>query len=420
MTHRHSPSKPRPPRPGKGTIASVSRWGRALLGCLAFAAPGGAGAETLARSYPAIAGLVRIRSLDVVSAGAQLHALIAGSFAQRGDAVAYVRSRDDGRAWTSPVFLDRAGDPPPLARRGNDARLAVKGRQMVAVWQAQGQTPGTGPLRLAISDDAGEHWRPGANPAVGDSQRNQSYPALAFDAAGALHLVWLDDREQNGDTQGLRYARSLDGGRHWQRERTLDPAVCTCCWNRLAPLPDGAIAVLYRDSDPRDMRLALRRGGRWRDVGAVGAFGWQFPGCPHGGGGLAVAAEGAGAILHSLVWTGRDSAPGLFYLRSDDWGEHWSAPARLAGEDGRDGDIAAASVLHLASVFVRKTPTGSPLYAIQSRDGGRRWSDPIPLTPAETAADHPRILATPTGYRVFWTEARPDGGKVWAIAALSR
>jgi hypothetical protein len=301
---------------------------------------------------------------------------------------------------------------------GNEAQIAAAGRKILAVWRRGGELPEFGPLVVAASSDGGASWVRGDNPAPGDLTQNQSYADLVADRAGNFHAVWLDDREENGNTQGLRYARSTDGGRHWQGMATLDAAVCTCCWNRIAALPDRSIAVLYRDDDPHDMRLlrGVDYGRSWRNLGAVGAFDWRFNGCPHCGGGIA-AGHGRGGLLHGVVWSGKEGAEGLYYLRSDDRGGHWSKPLRIGDGRSRESDIAVLPDGRVGVVFAGPSGNGEGVQLMQSVDAGFSWSPPELLG---TAADHPRILATPNGFRVFWTEKRASGGRVWAMRLIDQ
>lgn len=407
---------PRPSAPRRRPAHLFAALALATLGL----APARAAASPVA--YPVIEGLSKVRSFDVVAEGGKLHALLGGMFAQRGgDAVAYAASADGGKTWSKPVFVSAEGESGLLSRRGNDAQLAVRGPKMLAVWQSKGELPGTGPLRVALSRDGGKTWQAGGNPAAGDDTRNQSHPALAFDGAGTAHLAWLDDREENGNTQGLRYARSTDGGQRWLPEATLDPEVCTCCWNRLTVLPDASVAVLYRDSEPHDMRLTLLkpRAGQWQDAGAVGQFGWHFVGCPHCGGGLAAVKDRRRLSLHSVVWTGQDPAPGLYYLNSGDRGRTWSKPLAVGDAASKEADIAALSARRSVLAYTRTSENGAAVYLRRSGDRGQHWSAPTELTAPGVDADHPHIIATSAGIRVFWTEARPGGGKAWAMAAPS-
>jgi hypothetical protein len=390
--------------------------GIALLGCLTGVSADTAVGEPV---VVAVSGLEGTRSLDLVVERGVIHGLLAGRFGEH-DRVAYLHSADGGKTWSEPAFLNEEDEAPVISRRGNDARLAVHGRRVVAVWQERGELPGTGPLAVAASADGGRTWRRGRNPAVGDSMNNQSYPALAAGEDGRFHLVWLDDREENGNTQGLRYATSADG-LYWTGQTTLDPAVCTCCWTRISALPDRSVAVLYRDADPHDMRL-LRgplNNGRWLDLGSVGVGGWHFKGCPHCGGGLVAAGADGKTVLHGVAWTGKESSPGLFYSRSTDLGKHWEPPFFLGDGQSRESDIAVRSGSDLAVVFSRAGADGAAVYFVRSGDGGDHWSDPVALTPPDAGADHPRIVATPRGFSVFWTMSRPGGGKILAMAIPS-
>jgi hypothetical protein len=201
----------------------------------------------------------------------------------------------------------------------------------------------------------------------------------------------------------------------------VDPEVCTCCWNRLLALPDQSLALLYRDSEPHDMRLSrLPSGGTaWRDQGPVGISGWHFSGCPHCGGGLAATGRAGKAVLHGLTWTGKDNTAGLYYSRSGDYGRHWSSPFFLGDSRHKESDIAARASGEVAIVYTHATSLGSPLYWLHSRDQGRHWSKPSALTAPDAKADHPRVIATDKGFRAFWTESREGGGKSWTMAVPS-
>lgn len=363
--------------------------------------------------------LASVSSLDVYADRNALHVLLAGKSRQTGRPIAlYLRSKDGGRHWSEPRQANRDERPAVDARPGNDAQIAAAGNTLLAAWQERGAQPGSGPIAVAYSEDGGLNWQAGGNPAGGDATQNQSHLDLLADAKGQFHIIWLDDREENGNAQGLRHAYSTDNGRHWQAEATLDSQVCTCCWNRLAALPDGELAVLYRDQAPHDMALARRDAGAWQRVGPVGAFHWQFYGCPHCGGGMATGGHDGKTALHAVVWTGAPDAGGLYYLQSHDRGVAWSEPLRIGDVRARAADVAALSEAHLAVAYAQSGPDGSRIDWIQSRNGGISWSAPATLAPAAAMADSPRILATPFGFRAFWTESNGAGGKRWRIGLL--
>lgn len=108
--------------------------------------------------------------------------------------------------------------------------------------------------------------------------------------------------------------------------------------------------------------------------------------------------------LHSVVWSGKDDAAGLFYLKSADLGEHWSVPVRIGDGRSRESDIAILRNGQIGVVFVAPAGDGEGLQFISSTDQGNSWSPPKQLSAPGSNADHPRILSIPTGFRVFWTE----------------
>ena len=56
-----------------------------------------------------------------------------------------------------------------------------------------------------------------------EPERIHDHPVLATDDRGTLHAVWADRRMQDPDTD-IRYARSVDGGRHFSASLALDGA----------------------------------------------------------------------------------------------------------------------------------------------------------------------------------------------------
>ena len=364
-------------------------------------------------------GLSDFRSIDLMDAENRLYALVVAKENPDGPLNAYfVTSADHGATWDHPVRINAPGLA-ISAHRGNDAQLAVAGRHLAAVWQHRGETPGSAPMSLAYSSDGGRQWHAATPPKFDDPTETQSHFDLIGDKHGRFHMVWLDDREERGNTQGLRHAVSNDSGHHWIEQSAIDDAVCTCCWLRLNALANGNISVLYRDDEPHDMRLAVHSGSdkAWTQQSAVGHFDWQFAGCPHCGGGLTEVQERGRSVLHGVVWTGVETAAGIHYLQSRDAGLSWPTSQRLTDGQSREPDIAALKDGTLGIVYVAPGPDGNQVNFIGSRDRGKHWTKPKPISDSTRAADHPRILATSRGFRVFWTERQDRGPYVLAMAA---
>jgi hypothetical protein len=291
-----------------------------------------------------------------------------------------------------------------VAHRGMDVQVAGSGRRVIAVWQ----TPGvgffrSGPMAVAVSEDGGRTWRAGSNPADDRSTKGQGFIDIAADAKGHFHVVWLDARS---GVQGLRYARSTDGGMTWSKNQTLDAETCECCWNTITTAPGGTVAVLYRDKDPRDMAsVHSTDGGRtWTKPTRVGVFDWNINACPHVGGGLAWVPRGNSRQVHATVWTGTAASQGIYYLTSLDGGASWDEPKRLGDSGAWHPDVAVGDGDAVAAVWDAHTESGLAIFTAASRDGGKTWSELRRLSKEGASASHPRIVWTPRGFRAFWTE----------------
>ncbi|MGD9952229.1 MAG: hypothetical protein AB7S87_06585 [Burkholderiales bacterium] len=342
--------------------------------------------------HAAPAGVI---SLDVYADGGAVHVLT-GEARDGRVALHYLRTAD-GVAWTGPVEV-RAGPAPRHLRRGDDAQLAARGDRLYALWGIEGTGyMGSGPFAAAASDDGGQTWAPAGSPSDSRLTTGHGFADLLFDGED-LHAVWLDSRDR---AQGLRHARSRDGGASWLANATVARGTCECCWNALYRDNDG-VHALFRGKGPRDMEFATFAGDAWRRRGRVGAFGWEFKGCPEAGGRLA----GSGGAKHALVWTGAPERIGLYRLSAR--GGKWSEPQRLGEEDAQHADL-AASARALLAVW---DSAGEIQYA-QSRDDGESWSRPRRL--AARSATHPRVAALPAGFLVLWTERAAAG---WAMRHL--
>jgi len=372
----------------------------ALLWLLAAASSAGAHPAGQQHERPPLRGT---HSLDVYADGDVLHLLV-GEYPSPAKApqLRYRRSTDGGETWSAPFRVDSGIRPYQLIHRGNDAQIAARGKQVVAVWHTPGTGyAGSGPLASAFSADGGVSWRPGPNPADDGGTGGHGFIDIAADAE-SFHLAWLDSR--GGDRVGLYYARSMDGGKSWGRNAELARQTCECCWNTVLPEPKGRLHVMYRGFDPRDMMLATSpdRGATWRQQGAVGRFDWKVKACPHTGGALVA---GAGGTLHALAWTGREGAAGLYAMASDDGGASWKRNYRIGGGAAQRGDL-AASGRRLAAVWDEHADGGTGIYSAVSVDGGASWSKPARLSAAGLHATHPRVVVAGNGFLALWTEQR--------------
>jgi Neuraminidase (sialidase) len=394
-----------------------------LLACgPVFAAEGTASHKDLAKV------LLGVVSLDVYAESpSKLHLLIGERMAAgRPPQLSYFHSDDGGETWTDSVIVGGELTPDPI-KRGNDAQIVASGDRLYAVWTTGAATKmGRGPLAASHSGDGGKTWTPAKSPSDASGVIDHAFNDLAADDSGNFHAVWLDARPSAATltspdmpTKGLRYARSADGGVTWAKNQTLDAQCCECCWNYLLVQPGGRVNVLYRDKDPRDMALLRSNdaGHTWDAPVTVGAFDWNFTGCPHVGG--ALAAGGADKQnLSAVVWTAKGgSAFGVFALSSKDAGKTWGSPTQLGGPQASRPDIAAAGdrVIAVWDEFLEGADAaGNAAFAATSTDAGKTWSSPQMVSDPKVSISHPRIVTVGNGFRVFWTEQSSGKPVRWA------
>jgi hypothetical protein len=363
-------------------------------------------------SVPAL-NLQEVISFDVVVEHGIIHTLVAGTEPKKQQTVLrYLYSEDGGESWSDAV--DVAGNTHSIAVRGNDVQIAAFENNLVALWQTKGELPGMGAMVSYYSHDGGNTWQAGSNPAA-DNQGDQAHLDVIADNQGMFHVVWLADPEENG-YQSLRYARSVDGGERWQTSLKLDDSTCSCCWNTLALSPANELNVLYRDMEPRDMALmqSADNGVTWKRTSTVGVFNWQFDGCPHIGGGLAVGEDNK---LYSSVWTGLEAKSGLYTLHSRDNGKTWSHPQAI-GNLASHSDIAVNNQ-QVTIIWDEREADGSSIFYAQSNNEGVSWTTPKRLSNKGIMATHPRIVATEEGFLAMWTEKHNKQPSQWMVKMLN-
>ncbi len=346
-----------------------------------------------------------VASVDAKYVDGQLHLLL-GKKIQGKDSLWYQSSSDQGKTWSQAVNITQGHDIKARFHRGNDARIAVQGDNIVVVWMSkkEGTPHNSGPMVVMVSHDAGHNWQAIESPA---DWLDGSHGFFAMDANDkAISLAWLDSRKDagKGAAQGLQYATSLDGGKSWSKNQTLDDRSCACCWNT-AYFNGDDFYVLYRDKDPSDMALGkVDSQQQWQRLSTVGQFNWDFQGCPHIGGSLVF--DNENKLFHATVGTGHDKYSGAFYLNSTDLGESWSKPVQLGDETAVHSDLAVAVNGDLIATWDHITENGFQVVYARSDDQGKTWQAPMKISANGVRASHPRVFAMDDKFLIVWTEGQ--------------
>jgi len=366
--------------------------------------------------------LKTVHTLDVYSESNTLHALFSGTDSISNDlSLKYIHSLDYGKTWISPITVNLGLAAVKKSKRGNDFQLAASGNTVMAIWQTKGGEPWTGKIAVALSQDFGQSWQQITSPVSEQYARiDQGYFDLTVDSQGHFHFVWLDDREEAGNTQGLRYARFNNKANTWDQHKDLELTACTCCWASITIDTNDNIHVLYRDDNPRDMRLisSMDGGQSWQNSKTAGSFDWKFIGCPHQGGGLTSTQKDHKTVLHAAIWNGKNSNKGIYYSQSELNKDKIAVLQSIGDNFSASGDIAALDNEHLRIIYTAGDFESKSIMTRASNDGGLSWSDELKLTGEGAEPSHPRIIATPQGFRFFWTEWQKNGDALAIISEL--
>jgi hypothetical protein len=128
------------------------------------------------------------------------------------------RSQDGGASFGPRVRVDDSGAAPVDQRRPALA-LDAAGNPVVAWEDRRG---GDWDIYVARSLDGGASFGPGVPvDHTGAGTADQTEPALRFDGAGRLHVVWQDGRSGDLDVYA---SRSLDGGQSFRQNVRVDDA----------------------------------------------------------------------------------------------------------------------------------------------------------------------------------------------------
>ncbi len=329
----------------------------------------------------------------------------------------YLNINTDGRrTWRAARVLDTGrdtiaaeGEARPKIAFGPNGWVVIAYTQPLAL-------PYTGEIRAIRSADGGRTWH-GPFTVHHDRQViTHRFQSLAFDATGALHVLWIDKRDAEAARRAAptpaaaktAYAGaavyrtvSLDGGATFGADQLVAHNSCECCRIALAPTPEGGLAALWRhvyDGNVRDhafARIAPR--GESATAAIRASFdGWKIDACPHHGPGLARAAGGG----YHAVWFGdRDGVAAARYARlaADGTPGH----ARELPDPGAEHATLATVGETLAIAWRSFDGNVNRLRVLRSIDAGRTF-EMREVAQSAGDNDHPLLLTQGTTLLALW------------------
>ncbi|MGE0866478.1 MAG: sialidase family protein [Vicinamibacterales bacterium] len=364
----------------------------------------------------------------VASHGSFVAAAWGASAAGKADVYLAV-SRDGGQTFGQPVRVNAAAGEARVS--GEIApRVAVVPRagspdpEVVVLWNAKDTTTH---IKVARSRDGGRTFAAALPLQSPGTPGDRGWQALAVDARGTAHALWLDHRgmaaggakpmDHKGEHDGVAMAQrsglyySTDTG-GISRERELFKGVCYCCKTAFAAGRDGSLYAAWRhvfEGNFRDMGFTSSKDGgkTFSPLVRVHQDGWSINGCPDDGPAMAVDARGAVHLVWPTVSGGTEGA--LHYAISRD-GRSFGAPVRvptLGGPKPSHPQIAidGAGRVVIAWDEVRNGVRNAALTRV--RPGNGPVFEAARTLDAGTSA-YPVMTAVPNGLLVAWTAGSPN------------
>ncbi len=252
-------------------------------------------------------------------------------------------------------------------------------------------------MYMRRSDDGGATWS--AKDTVTNDEHIYEYTSIAVDG-DVLHLVAAYKEILMTYSSDIYYLRSTDRGRSWQEGVKISDAA------ERASLPcvrvsDGIVHVAWFDNDPSSRQLYYARstdgGDSWSAERQL-TDAITFHAMP------SLAADGL--YLHIAYQVYVDGKWQIRLLSSEDYGESWSDASLVVGEEGGSAVypalVYADSRLHMTWVDTR-SGNYDACYA-QSLDRGAHWSAVEVLGSDPGNATRPVIAVNGDAVHVMWLE----------------
>ena len=327
-----------------------------------------------------------------------------------GGKVSVARSTDNGRSFgpavavnATPLDLDWGPDARPKIAVDRDGRIFVA----FAVFQDKAFN---GEVFYSRSTDGGRSFetpRP-----VTANRESQRFEEMALDSDGALFMAWLDKRnraptKQRGEKYvgaALAFTWSDDHGASVGDTVIAADNTCECCRLGIAFAGKGRPVVAFRNVFGGTVRdhavITFADVHTPGPVQRVSVDDWKTDVCPHQGPSLAITPAGT---YHVTWFTNGNVRKGLFYARSSDGGRTFSEPVPI-GQRARSPSRPYVAAVGDALWLVWKEFDGeaTTVSAVVSHDDGGTWSAPKIVAQTDDASDHPLVAVNGKDAYLSW------------------
>jgi len=319
-----------------------------------------------------------------------------------GFEIYYKRSADSGTTWSPIKRLTWTSEESCCPAIASDSSNAIH-----VVWYDR--TPGQAEIYYKRSTDGGTSW--GAAKRLTWTSGESLIPAISIGLSNTLHVVWYDDTPGNTE---IYYRRSVDGGATWSEAKRLTWNLGASYQPALAIDSGDAIHVAWSAPEPGNMEIYYKRSTDGSTSWSVAKrLTWTS------GGSYFVAMTIDPADNIHVAWN--DTTPGnleIYYKRSADGGNTWSAAKRLTWTSAASSEPAIATVsgntIHV--VWQDDTPGNAEIYDKRSTDGGTTWTPAKRLTRTSDSSYSPAMaIDSDNTIHIVWEDETPGRPEIYYI-----
>jgi BNR repeat-like domain len=271
------------------------------------------------------------------------------------------------------------------------------------------QTPGNAEIYYKRSADGGNSWTAGRR-LTWNSGYSQ-YPAIAIDASDHIHVVWQDTIPGSYE---IYYKRSEDGGDSWTAPSRITWTLWGSEYPRVAVDSSGHLHVAWVDETPLNFEVFYKRSEDGGDNWTAGQRLTWTSGSSYN----PAIVFGSSGSPH-MFWD--DNTSGLYEIytkKSEDGGDSWLAAQRLTWTEGSSSSpaIGVDSLGQLHLVWEDFTPGHAEIFYKESTDGGDSWSAGQRLTWNWGHSSSPSLAVDSLDrLHVFWNDETPGNREIYYI-----
>ena len=262
-------------------------------------------------------------------------------------------STNNGKSFSEPIRVNSIEGNVALDGRVPPAISLGENNQVFVLWANQTEEP---EMRMGVyrqlifaeSLDDGQTF-PSSMQIKTDLPAGKYFQDMMLSNDGTIHIAWLNGPSKLNEEgnlvkdrdrpRTLEYTQSTDGGKTFETTKSLMDNPCPCC-NVQVAADDDNVYVSWRAQFPngeekpaiRDMVIASStdNGKTFSDPVRISEDNFEFDGCVHVGAPMEIDSKGN---LHTVWYTGKEGAPGMYYSTSTDNGKTFSEPIKVLVSD---------------------------------------------------------------------------------------